>query len=102
MNDRFTLQNRDGIMMEIVATISSKNQITLPLDVRKRLGVGASDKIAFVLEEEGIRIKPAKITLADLYGSVPALPGESADLEREIDEAMSAEADRIAGRLERP
>ena len=89
-------------MHEIVATISTKNQITLPADVRKRLGVGAADKIAFVLEDEGVRIKPAKVTLASLYGSVPALPGESADLKREIDEAMEAEADRIVGRLERP
>lgn len=89
-------------MIEIVATISSKNQITLPADVRRQLGVGASDKIAFVLEEEGIRIKPARVTLAGLYGSVPALPGESADLEREIDEAMAAEADRIVDRLEQP
>ena len=90
------------MMNEIVATISSKNQITLPADVRRQLGVGARDKIAFVLEDEGIRLKPAKITLSGLYGSVPALPGESGDLEREIDEAMAAEADRIVDRLERP
>jgi AbrB family looped-hinge helix DNA binding protein len=89
-------------MHEIVATISSKNQITLPADVRRRLGVGAADKIAFVLEADGVRITPARVTLADLYGSVPALPGESADLEREIDEAMAAEADRITGRSSRP
>ena len=85
-------------MHEILATISSKNQITLPADVRKRLGVHATDKIAFVIEEEGVRITPAKVTLAGLYGSVPGLPGESADSEREIEEAMAAEADRIEGR----
>ena len=86
-------------MAEIVATISSKNQITLPADVRKRLGVRAADKIAFVIDEDGVRIEPARLTVADLYGSVPALPGETADLEREIDKAMAAEADRIVGRL---
>jgi len=84
-------------MTEIIATVSSKYQITLPADVRRRLGVGASDKIAFVLDEEGVRIEPVKLTLSDLYGSVPALPGETADLEKEIDEAMTA-ADRIVGR----
>ena len=85
-------------MTEIIATVSSKYQITLPVDVRRRLGVGAADKIAFVLDENGVRIEPVRLTLADLYGSVPALPGETADLEKEIDEAMSAEADRIVGR----
>lgn len=89
-------------MIEIVATISSKNQITLPADVRKRLGVGAADKVAFVLDDEGVRIKPSKVTMADLFGSVPALPDESLDLEREIDAAMQVEADRIASRLNRP
>lgn len=84
-------------MTEIIATVSSKYQITLPADVRRRLGVGAADKIAFVLDEEGVRIEPVKLTLSDLYGSVPALPGETADLEKEIDEAMTA-ADRIVGR----
>jgi antitoxin PrlF len=102
MNNCFTIQNRGEVMIEIVATISSKNQITLPADVRRQLGVGASDKIAFILEEEGIRIKPARVTLAALYGSVPALAEESGDLEREIDEAMAAEADRIVDRLEQP
>ena len=85
-------------MTEIIATVSSKNQITLPAEVRRRLGIGAADKIAFVLDESGVRIEPVRLTLADLYGSVPALPGETADLEKEIDEAISAEADRIVGR----
>jgi len=85
-------------MTEIIATVSNKYQITLPADVRRRLGVGAADKIAFVLDEEGVRIEPVKLTLSDLYGSVPALPGETADLEKEIDEAMTAAADCIVGR----
>jgi hypothetical protein len=38
------------------------------------------------------RHNSATATLASLYGSVPALPDESLDLEREIDEAMQAEA----------
>lgn len=88
-------------MAEIIASISSKNQITLPAAVRKRLGVGATDKIAFVIDRDEVRIKPVRVTLSDLFGSVPALPNESADLEREIDEAMAAEADRIVGRTGR-
>lgn len=89
-------------MIEIVATISSKNQITLPADVRKRLGVGATDKVAFVLDQGGVHIRPARVSLADLYGSVPGLPGETADLDKEIDEAMRDEADRIVRDLPRP
>lgn len=89
-------------MREIVSTVTRKGQVTIPIEVRKRLGVGTPDKVAFVLEDEGVRLKPATVSLASLFGSVPALPNESADLEREIDEAMAEEADRIVGRLERP
>jgi antitoxin PrlF len=89
-------------MREIVSTVTRKGQVTIPIEVRRRLGVGTPDKVAFVLEDEGVRLKPATVSLASLFGSVPALPNESADLEREIDEAMAEEADRIVARLERP
>lgn len=88
-------------MEEIAAIIGSKHQVTLPAAERRHLGVGAFDKIAFVIDASGVRIVPARMFLVDLYGSVEALPGESGDLEREIDEAMSAEAGWIVGRSER-
>ena len=40
-------------MQEIVSTITSKGQITIPAVVRRHLGVGQRDKIAFILEEDG-------------------------------------------------
>lgn len=89
-------------MKEIVSPVTRKGQVTIPLEVRRRLGVGAPDRVAFVVEEDGVRLKPATTTLASLYGSVPALPNESTDLEREIDAAMAEEAARIVDRLERP
>src|SRR4051794_29290082 len=89
----------EGIpMKEIVSSVTSKGQVTIPLEVRRRLGVGTPDKVAFVLDDDVVRLQPATTSLASLYGSVPALPDESADLEREIDDAMAQEADRIAGR----
>lgn len=89
-------------MTGIVVTISRKHQITLPAVVRRRLGVRAGDTIAFILDGDGVRIAPVRVTPADLDGSVPALPAESADAEREIDDAMAADADRLSGRLSGP
>ena len=77
-------------MQEIISTISTKGQVTLPSDVRKRLGVAPSDKVAFVIDDEGIRLRPVTRTVASLYGSVPALPGrETADFEDQIEEALA-------------
>ena len=84
-------------MVELTARLSSKNQITVPAAVRRRLGVGASDTIAFVFNEGGaIEIRRPRYDLETIIGSVPALPGASVDLEREIADAT---AEEIARRL---
>ncbi|MBA2276891.1 MAG: AbrB family transcriptional regulator [Chloroflexia bacterium] len=89
-------------MREIISTISSKGQVTIPADVRRHLGVGTADKIAFVVGDEGkVELRPARFTLESVLGSIEALPNESTDLEREIEEATEEEANRIVRRLKR-
>lgn len=83
-------------MLEIHAKVSSKNQITLPAEVRRRLGIGPADKVAFVFGEGGsVEFRLAKYDLESILGSLPALPNESLDLEREIEEATAEEMDRV-------
>lgn len=89
-------------MKEIVSTISSKGQVTIPADVRRHLGVGTSDKVTFVISDEGrVELRPVRYTLESVLGSIPALGNESVDFEREIEEAMEAEADRVLRKLGR-
>ena len=66
-------------MFEIHARIDSRNRITLPSEVRKRLGVGPSDTIAFELHEDGrIFVRKAVLALesktAGIAETVPAGP----------------------------
>lgn len=86
-------------MMEFVATVSSKNQVTLPSGVRKHLGVGASDKVTFVVDKRGVHLRPAKLTISDLYGSVSRRPGQSDDIDAQIESAMDERAAEIVRRL---
>jgi len=45
-------------MNEIISTITSKGQVTIPAEVRKYLGIKTSEKIAFVIDAEGtVRLK---------------------------------------------
>ena len=85
-------------MQEIVSSITRKGQVTIPVEVRRHLGVATPDKVAFVLEEEGkVALRPATLTLQALRGIVPPLPGrESPDFEDQIRDAMEEEAERIA------
>jgi len=42
------------------STMTTKGQVTIPLDVRQRLGLDAGDRIEFVEIEDGVfAIKPA-------------------------------------------
>jgi AbrB family looped-hinge helix DNA binding protein len=76
--------NQDIAMLEITAKISSKNQIALPADIRRRLGVGASDSVAFVVGEDGkIEVRVPLFDLESVIGSVPPLPGASLDFDRD-------------------
>jgi AbrB family looped-hinge helix DNA binding protein len=89
-------------MKEIVATVSSKGQVTIPAVIRKHLGITEPDKIAFVVEEDGsVQLRPAQFTLEDVLGAIPALPNESVDLDREIELATEEEVDQKMQRWKR-
>ncbi len=86
-------------MKELISTISSKGQATIPVEVRRHLGVDALDKVVFVLTDEGtVELRPARFTLESVLGSVAALASESDDLEREIAEAQEV---AITDRMQR-
>ena len=43
------------------STISSKGQVTVPLDVRRRLGLKEGDRIEFVVENDRTVLRPAQL-----------------------------------------
>lgn len=42
-------------MREILASVTSKGQVTIPAEVRKLLHVSANDKVAFIVEDDKVR-----------------------------------------------
>ena len=46
--------------MKNSSTISSKGQITVPQEIRKRLGLETGDRVEFVVEEGRYVIRPAR------------------------------------------
>jgi antitoxin PrlF len=72
------------------ATITSKGQVTIPVDVRNELGLEAGDRIEFSLNEATGRyeVYPATRPLAALKGIVksPAAPVSIEDMNRAVAE----------------
>ena len=84
---RLTSRSRRFTMTKIVkmechmsepTTMSIKGQVTIPREVRERLGLQAGDKIAWSLLSNGtVVVRPKKRRLVDLVGTLtqPGQPG---------------------------
>jgi AbrB family looped-hinge helix DNA binding protein len=85
-------------MKEIVSTITSKGQVTIPVEVRRHLRLGTNDKIAFVINDEGrVEVKPPR------YASVESLRGAAGTLKRPLSKAellQIAHEDAVAAKLD--
>lgn len=46
--------------MQKQAKVTSKGQITVPLEVRRTLGVRAGDRLIFENDEAGVRVRPVR------------------------------------------
>ncbi len=69
------------------ATLTSKGQITVPRDVRQRLGLDSGDRIEFVEIEQGVfAIKPVVDDVRSLKGLLkkPAKPVSVEDMNTAI------------------
>ena len=59
------------------STISSKGQITVPLEIRNRLGLKRGDRVEFVVEDDRTTIRPARPAENPFVKYVGALLGFS-------------------------
>lgn len=76
------------------ATMTSKGQITIPAEVRQRMGLGTGDRVEFVeLEIGGFAIKPAIDDVSSLKGAL-----RKPDKAVSVDQMNAAIRKRVAAR----
>jgi len=63
------------------STISSKGQITVPLEIRNRLGLKKGDRVEFVVDNGRTTIRPARVPENPFVKYVGALSAFSSVLE---------------------
>ena len=60
-------------MREFTASTTQRNQVTIPAEVRRTLGLKPRDKVAFTIEDGGeVRLSIATFNLETAFGSVKA------------------------------
>lgn len=90
------------MMSKHVATLTPEGMVVIPEEVRKKLDLKPGDQIEFDSGDDGATMRRLPLTLEQLRGSIPALPGsESKDLEEMIEEAMQDHADWVVERMRR-
>lgn len=69
------------------AKMTSKGQITLPKEIRLKLGLKQGDRVRFIVDDDGrVRLLPAKRDVSELMGILPS-PKRKLSLE-DMDEAV--------------
>lgn len=80
----------------MLATVTSKGQVTIPKEIRDVLHIHTNDKLDFVLEGNVVRLVPVK-TLLDLRGAVRGSGG--GDFSQERERAKAAMGKRVRGEM---
>ena len=82
--------------MKYSSSISSKGQVTVPQEIRKRLGVAPGDRIDFVIEGERTVIRPSRTDenpFEKYRGILGPFPGGEEGIKDWIEDMRSDEED---------
>lgn len=77
-----------------MATLTSKWQVTIPADVRKKLGLKPRERLSFQVSDEGMVVRPVR-DLMDFYGAgrdVVEAPVDFDHLREKATEGLAEEA----------
>jgi len=60
-------------MKEILRNVSQKGQVTIPVEVRKALGIELRGKVAFEIAEGKVTVRAAESVVDATFQKIPAL-----------------------------
>jgi antitoxin PrlF len=80
------------VKMKYSSSISSKGQVTVPQEIRRRLGLVAGDRVDFVIDGDKTVIRPAREDsdpFAKYVGILGPFPGGEEGMKAWIDDMRS-------------
>lgn len=80
----------------MLSTVTTKGQVTIPVDIRARFHIKPNDRVDFIVDGERIVIMPVR-TLKELRGAVKARGAGDAKAERAA--AKAAVARRVRNEM---
>jgi len=87
---------------EYTGTLMEDGRLTIPGEIRRRLGLRTGDKLTFTIVGDEVHIRSPRAALEAVFGSIKPVPGTTTeDFERQIDEASATAAKRRYSRASR-
>jgi antitoxin PrlF len=88
-----TPYNKSITMRELETKLTQKGQVTIPAEIRARLGLKPKDVVRFEIEGDEVKLKPATSQLLAGFGAVTAKekPEDWRKVREEMEEAMAEE-----------
>ena len=83
-------------MTSQIVRVQEKGQVTIPLEIRQKLGLKKGDLVTFVETEQGIVIKPAEVIVSEALDEIGlALKEKGISLEELIERGRDIRAELI-------
>jgi AbrB family looped-hinge helix DNA binding protein len=84
-------------LKRLVGTLTERYQVTVPAEVRRHLSLGASDRVEFIIDDDGtVQLNRAEFSLETAFGSVTPLK-PPVDIEEQIRIARDEKTERDFG-----
>ncbi|MGP3788197.1 AbrB/MazE/SpoVT family DNA-binding domain-containing protein [Paenibacillus sp. 1A_MP2] len=83
---------------EVISKLSSKAQVTIPIEIRRALSLKEGDKVKFVLRGDGVvYVEPLHYSSPEQLFGIFNVPGEN-NFELDLTEARADRASQILNR----
>jgi antitoxin PrlF len=87
-------------MRSVLTIVTTKGQVTLPIEVRRYLGIESNDRVAFVIEDGDVRLRRHGSVIERTAGILrrsdqPSL--SAAEIRDEVSAAIAEDTSRRAG-----
>ena len=61
---------KEEMMQTLSVLVQEKGQVTIPLEIRKKLNLKKGDRVVFVETEKGVVIQPAEVVVSAALGEI--------------------------------
>jgi antitoxin PrlF len=78
-------------MRELETTMTQKGQVTIPIEIRTRLGLKPRDRVRFEVDGDDVKLRPVPSRILRGYGSIAPQGTDAILTEREAFEQAVAE-----------